>query len=92
MSHGECCIVMCAYSVLVTCDVVWLCSSAICFDVLGCAVMHGVLSAMWHCVESFAEMSHGECCTGMCAYCVLVRCDVVWCAVLCWDGLICDVL
>ena len=50
MSHGECFTVMCAYCVLVTCDVVWcavlcfdvMCLSAICFDVLGCAVMHGV--------------------------------------------------
>ena len=62
-----------------------MCLSAICFDVLGCAVMHGVLSAMWYCIGRFAEMSHGECCTVMCAYCVLVRCDVVWCAVLCCD-------
>ena len=62
-----------------------MCLSAICFDILGCAVMHGVLSAMWYRVERFAEMSHGECCTVMCICCVLVRCDVVWCAVLCWD-------
>ena len=64
---------------------VMLCLSVICVDVLGCAVMHGVLSAMWYCVEKFAEMSHGECCTVMCAYCVLVTCDVVWCAVLICD-------
>ena len=38
------------FAVLVTCDVVWfamlycdvMCLSAICFDVLDCAVMHGV--------------------------------------------------
>ena len=62
-----------------------MCLSAICFDVLGCAVMHGVLSAMWYSVERFAEMSHVGCCTVMCAYCVVVRCYVVWCAVLCCD-------
>ena len=62
-----------------------MCLSAICFDVLGCAVMHGVLSAMWYSVERFAEMSHGGCCTVMCAFCVLVTCDVVWFAVLCCD-------
>ena len=64
MSHGECCTVMCAYCVLVTCDVVWfavlccdvMCLSAICFDVLECAVIYGVLSAMWYSVERFAEM------------------------------------
>ena len=54
-----------------------MCLSVICHDDLGCAVMHGVLSAMWYCVERFAEMSHGECCTVLCAYCVLVRCDLV---------------
>jgi len=70
--------VICAYCILVRCDLVWcavlccdvMCSSAIFSDVLECAiVMHGVLSAMWYCVQRFAEMS-------------LVRCDVVWCAVL----------
>ena len=33
------------FAVLVTCDVVWcamMCLSAICFDVLDCAVMNGV--------------------------------------------------
>ena len=50
--------------------------SVICFDVLGCAGMHGVLSAMWYWVERLAERSHGECCTVMCAYCVLVTCYV----------------
>ena len=69
-----------------------MCLSVICFDVLGCAVMHGVLSAMWYSVERFTEMSHGECCTGMCACWVLVRWDVVWCAVIRWDLLICDML
>ena len=64
---------MVCYAVL-CCDV--MCLSTICFDVLGCAVMHGVLSAMWYCVERFAEMSHGGCCIVMCAYCVLVRCDI----------------
>ena len=84
---------MCAYCVLVRCDVLWfavlycdvMCLSAICFDVLGCAVMHGVLSAMWYSVVRFAEMSHGECCIVMCAYCVLVTCDVVWFAMLYCD-------
>ena len=74
------------------CDVVWcavlccdvMCLSAICFDVLGCAVMHDVLSAMWYYFGRFAEMLHGECCTVMWAYCVLVTCDVVcWCVMLC---------
>ena len=91
MSHGGCCTVMCAYCVLVRCDVVWcavlccdvMCLSAICFDVLECAVIYGVLSAMWYSVERFAEMSHGGCCTVMCAFCVLVRCDVVWCVMMC---------
>ena len=80
MSHGGCCSVMCACCVLVTCVVVWcavMCLSVICFDVLDCAVMHSVLSAMWYCVERFAEMSHGECCSVMCACCVLVTGDVV---------------
>ena len=54
----------------------------ICIDVFGCVVMHGVLSALWYCVERFAEMLHGECCTVMCAYCVLVRCDVLICDML----------
>ena len=54
-----------------------MCSSAMCVDVLGCAVMHGVFSAMWYSVERFAEMSHGECCIVMCVYCVLVRYDLV---------------
>ena len=61
-------------------DVVWcvmMCLSAICFDDLGCAVMHGVSSAMWYCVVRFTEMSHGECCSVMCECCVLVTCDVV---------------
>ena len=52
------------------CDVVccaMMCLSVICVDVLGCAVMHGVLSAMWYSVERFAEMSHGECCIVICA-------------------------
>ena len=57
---------MCVYRVLVRCDKVWcavlccdvMCSSVIFFDVLGCAVMHGVLSAMWYSAERFAEMSH----------------------------------
>ena len=62
-----------------------MCLSGKCVDVLGCAVMHCVFSAMWYCVVRFAEMSQGECCTVMCAYCVLVGCDVVWCAVLCCD-------
>ena len=67
---------------MLCCDV--MCSSVIFFDVIGCAVMHGVLSAMWYSVVRFAEMSHGECCTVMCAYCVLVRCDVVWYVMLCY--------
>jgi len=66
MSHGGCCIVMCVYRVLVRCDVVWcavlccdlICLSVICVDVLECAVMHGVLSAMWYSVVRSAEMSH----------------------------------
>ena len=80
MSHGECCSVMCACCVLVRCDVVWCADirlSVISFDVLECAVMHGDLPAMWNSVVTFAEMSHGECCSVMCACCVLVRCDVV---------------
>ena len=93
MSHGGCCTVMCAYCVLVRCDVVrcavlccdLICLYAICFEVLGCAVMHGVLSAMCYWVERFTEMSHGGCCTVICVYCVLVTCDLVWCAVLCCD-------
>ena len=67
----------------------------ICFDVIACAVMHGVLSAMWYSAERFPEMSHGGCCIVMCAYCVLVTCDVVWCAMLCYamlGMLICDML
>ena len=74
---------MFACRVLVKCDVVRCavlcleCLSTICFDVLGCAVMHRVLSAMWYSVERFAEMSHGGCCAVMCACCVLVRCDVL---------------
>ena len=83
-----------------TCDVVWcavLCCAylPIFFDVLECALMHGVLSAMGYCVQRFAEMSHGGCCTVICAYCVLVTCDVVWCAMLCCamlGMLICDML
>ena len=63
--------------VLVRCDVVWctvlccnlMCLSAICFDVLGCAVMHGVLSAMWYSVERFAEMSHGVLYGDVCILC-----------------------
>ena len=51
--------------------------SVICFDVLECAVMHGDVPAMWYSVVSFAEMSHGECCSVMCAFCVLVTGDVV---------------
>ena len=39
----------------------------ICFDVLECAVMHGVLSAMWYSVKRFTEMSHEECCIVICA-------------------------
>ena len=54
----------------------WECLSAICFNIIICAVIHGVLSAMRYCVERFAEMSHGGCCTVMCAYCVSVRGDV----------------
>ena len=69
-----------------------MCLSAICFDVLGCAMMHGVLSAMWYSVVRFAEMSHGECCIVMCAYCVLVRCDVVRCAMMCLSAICFDVL
>ena len=65
---------------MLCCDV--MCLYAICFDDLGCAVMHGVLSAMWYSVEGFAEMSHGECFAVMCAYCVLVRCDVLICDML----------
>ena len=55
----------------------WECLSVICFDVIACAVMHGVLSAMWYSAERFPEMSHGGCCIVMCVYRVLVTCDVV---------------
>ena len=54
--------------------------------------MHGVLSAMWYSAERFAEMSHGGCCIVMCVYRVLVRCDVVWCAMMCLSAICFDVL
>ena len=54
--------------------------------------MHGVLSAMWYSVVRFAEMSHGECCIVMCAYCVLVTCDVLCYAVMCLSAICFDVL
>ena len=57
-----------------------------------CAVMHGVLSAMWYSVERFAEMSQGGCCIVMFAYRVLVRCYVVWCVMMCLSVICFDVL